>query len=69
VRAFAGYLETLSRDVAGAVAAGDTGQAVVQKVFPELRATHGEWAFFDHFAEQNITQAEAEQRGTKRMPQ
>lgn len=68
VRAFGGYLRALRSDVAEAIAAGANGQALVDAVLPTIREGYGDWAFFDHFAEENITQAEAEQRGTKRRP-
>lgn len=68
LRAFGGYLRALRRDVARATEAGEDGQALVDAVLPKIREGYGDWAFFDHFAEENITQAEAEQRGTKRRP-
>jgi glyoxylase-like metal-dependent hydrolase (beta-lactamase superfamily II) len=68
VRTFGGYLRALRADVAKAVAAGEHGDAVVDDVLPRIREEYGSWAFFDHFAKDNIIQAEAEQRGTKRRP-
>ncbi len=68
VRAFGGYLRALRDEVAGAMAAGRSGDSLVESVLPRLREDYGDWAFFGHFAKDNVVQTEAEERGVKRTP-
>jgi glyoxylase-like metal-dependent hydrolase (beta-lactamase superfamily II) len=68
VKAFGTYLRTLKTLVANAIAAHESGPKLVDSVLPKIRETYGDWAFFDHFAKDNVAQAEAEQRGSKRRP-
>jgi cyclase len=68
VKAFGIYLRTLRTHVVSAIAAHESGAKLVDSVLPKIREAYGDWAFFDHFATDNITQAEAEQRGSKRRP-
>lgn len=69
VTAFREYLATIQKLVADARATGKTGDAVVQTVMPALKAKYGQFDLFDDLAPRNITEAEAEQSGTKRIPQ
>ncbi len=68
VSAFRGYLEALRSAVAGAQGKGLTGEALVEAAHGELAPRYQEWAFFDHFIDQNIRQAADELTGTKRRP-
>jgi glyoxylase-like metal-dependent hydrolase (beta-lactamase superfamily II) len=68
VKAFQQYLTDLRSAVGQAQAAGNSGDALVQTVMPELRAKYGSWGFFQDFAEANIRQTGEELAGKKRLP-
>ena len=68
VTAFRGYLEALRSDVAAARRKGLAGDALVSAVHGELAPSYETWAFYNHFIDQNIAQADAELAGTKRRP-
>ena len=68
VIAFRDYFATLQKLVADARAAGKSSDAVTQAVMPALTGKFGTWELFGYLAPLNIAQAEAEQKGTKRVP-
>lgn len=69
VEAFRGYLADLRGLVRKQIREGKTGDDLVNAVLPAIKEKYGKWDFFDHFAKRNILDAEAERRGTKRIPQ
>lgn len=68
VRAFRDYLVFLREAIARAQARGETGDAVVKTVLPEVKAKYGSWSFPD-FAESDIRRTDEELRGVKKIPQ
>jgi cyclase len=62
------YLATVQKLVAEARAGGKSGDALTQMVLPMLTKQYGHWEGFAYLAPLNIAQAEAEHRGTKRVP-
>ena len=62
-------MTTLRRLVAEAQGEGKSGVAVVDAVLPQMTARYEKWAYFKDEAKANITQMDAELRGTKRTPQ
>ena len=68
VRAFRDYLTALRKAVAGAQQSGKSGDALVDAVLPKLKASYGNWGWFQHFAPRNIAQTTAELDGSKRVP-
>ncbi|MGH8189872.1 MAG: MBL fold metallo-hydrolase [Rhodanobacteraceae bacterium] len=68
VRAFRDYLVALRKDVADAQQSGQSGDALVNAVLPELQKQYGDWSWFKYFARHNIEQTAAELDGTKRVP-
>ena len=68
VLAFRDYLVALRQLVNGAQAEGKSGVAVEEAVLPKLTAQYGQWQFFREVAPSNISQTDAELRGTKRIP-
>ena len=68
VRAFRGYLATLRKLDAAAQQSGKSGDALVDTVLPKLKASYGDWGWFQHFAPRNIQQTAAELDGRKRVP-
>jgi cyclase len=69
VKDFRNYLSTLRADIAKAKQDGKSGQALQDAVLPQIQAQYGTWGFFKNFAPRNITQTEAELKGTKKVPQ
>jgi glyoxylase-like metal-dependent hydrolase (beta-lactamase superfamily II) len=69
VLVFRDYLATLQKLVADARASGKTGAAVAPVVLPRLKEQYGHWEGFEYLAPLNIADADAEQRGKKRVPQ
>lgn len=68
VTAFRDYLETLRKDVAAAQAAGESGDALIAAVLPELQKGYDDRGWFKYFVRHNIEQTAAELRGTKQVP-
>jgi cyclase len=68
VEAFRGYLADLRGLVAKQIKEGKTGDDLVNAVLPAVKEKYGQWNFFDYFAKPNIRDAEAELRGTKKIP-
>ncbi len=68
VLVFRDYLATLRRFVSDAQAESKAGGAVVDAVLPRLGTKYSRWAYFKDEAASNILQADAELRGTKRVP-
>ena len=68
VKAFRQYLLDLREAVRSGQMAGESGDALVQAVLPELKAKYGSWGFFKEFAQANIRQTLEELAGTKRVP-
>ena len=69
VTAFRDYLATVQKLVADARAGGKSGDALMQSVLPALKTNYGALALFEYLGPRNIAEAEAEQNGTKRIPQ
>jgi hypothetical protein len=69
VNAFRDYLATVQKLVADARTSGKSGGAVTEAVLPALKEKYGRWELFEYLAPLNIAQADAEQSGTKRIPQ
>jgi glyoxylase-like metal-dependent hydrolase (beta-lactamase superfamily II) len=65
---FRQYLEELRAAVKQAQAQGKSGDRLVEAVLPSLRAKRTDWAFFDDYARDDITQTEQELAGNKRVP-
>jgi len=63
------YLGELRAMVKGAIDSGLAGDALMNRVLPQLQEKYGSWDFFDHFAKRNITDMEKELRGEKKIPQ
>ena len=63
------YLATVQKLVADARSSGKTGAAVAPAVLPALKEKYGAWEGFEYLAPRNIAEADAEQSGTKRVPQ
>lgn len=68
VRAFRDYLDTLRKAVAGARKSGESGDALIEAVLPQLEKKYGDWGWFTHFARRNIEQTAAELKDTKHVP-
>jgi len=68
VRAFRDYLLFLRESIAHAQAKGESGDALVKTVLPELKEKYASWNFFD-FAEPDIRRTDEELRGVKRLPE
>jgi cyclase len=68
LEALSGYLAALREAVGTALAAGKSGQALLDEVLPKLKPTYGGWFAFDFFAPKNIVQTEAELTGKKEFP-
>lgn len=66
--AFREYLMDLRKNVEQALAAGKSGDALVDAVLPELQSKYGSWGFFKAFSRSNITQTGEELAGKKRVP-
>lgn len=69
VEAFRNYLADLRGLVEKQIKEGKTGDELVNAALPEVKEKYGQWNFFDYFAKRNIRDAEAELRGTKKIPQ
>jgi hypothetical protein len=69
VLAFRDYLVALRQLIGSAHADGKSGRAVEDAVLPKLTAQYGQWDYFKDVAPSNISQTDAELRGTKRIPQ
>lgn len=65
---FRGYLSDLRNDVAQAQAAGQSGDALIAAVLPELQQKYASWGFFS-FAKPDIHYTDLELRGEKRLPE
>jgi glyoxylase-like metal-dependent hydrolase (beta-lactamase superfamily II) len=68
VRAFRGYLTDLRGFVQAAQAQGKSGDALLEAVLASSKAKYGTWQFFDYFSKKNVTDTDAELRGTKTVP-
>jgi hypothetical protein len=69
VLAFRGYLAYLRERVAIPVKDGQTADAFVNAVLPQLTEKYGKWDFFKEFAKPDILNTAAELRGDKKIPQ
>ena len=69
VAAFRDYVVTLRTLVSDAQAAGKSGEALADVVMPGLSEKYSRWIGFEFAARPNILEADAELRGTKRIPQ
>jgi len=69
VEAFRNYLADLRELVEKQIKEGKTGDDLVNAALPMVKEEYGQWSFFDFFAKRNIRDAEAELRGTKKIPQ
>ena len=69
VEDFRSYLADLRGLVKKQIKEGKTGDDLVNAVMSTLKEKFGKWNFFDYFAKPNIGDAEAELRGTKKIPQ
>ncbi len=67
VKEFRDYLVFLRQSVAAAQAEKLTGEALVARVLPQVKAKYGGWAFFS-FAEPDIERTDEELRGVKHLP-
>jgi cyclase len=67
VRFFRDYLRGLRLAVARAMREGKSGAALVAAVKPQLAERYARWTWFEH-VESNITDMEAELKGTKAYP-
>jgi cyclase len=68
VSAFRGYLTDVRALVAGLVNEGESGNALVNAVLPQLEQKYGKWDFFEEFAKSDILDTAAELRGDKKIP-
>ena len=68
VATFRNYLATVQTLVAEARAGGESGDALTQSLLPTLTKQYGHWEGFAYLAPLNISQAEAELIGKKRVP-
>jgi cyclase len=68
VRAFRGYLTDLRSWVGAAQTQGKSGDGLMEAVLAESKAKYGRFQFFDYFSKKNITDTDAELRGTKKIP-
>jgi cyclase len=68
VLTFRKYLADLRTNVRLEMAAGKSGDALVQALLPGLKSTYGKWGFFNDYAGIGIQQTAQEMLGTKRLP-
>jgi cyclase len=68
VLTFRKYLADLRTNVRLEMAAGKSGDALVQALLPALKTTYGKWGFFNDYAGIGIQQTAQEMLGTKRLP-
>jgi cyclase len=68
VLTFRKYLADLRTNVRLEMAAGKSGDALVQALLPGLKTTYGKWGFFNDYAGIGIQQTAQEMLGTKRLP-
>jgi hypothetical protein len=68
VLTFRKYLADLRTNVRLEMAAGKSGDALVQALLPGLKTTYGKWGFFNDYASLGIQQTAQEMLGTKRLP-
>jgi cyclase len=68
VLVFRKYLADLRTNVRLEMAAGKSGDALVQALLPGLKTTYGKWGFFNDYAGIGIQQTAQEMLGTKRLP-
>jgi glyoxylase-like metal-dependent hydrolase (beta-lactamase superfamily II) len=68
VLVFRKYLADLRTNVRLEMAAGKSGDALVQALLPGLKSTYGKWGFFNDYAGIGIQQTAQEMLGTKRLP-
>ena len=68
VQEFRAYLTTLREMVQKPAQQGQTADALVAAVLPELAKQYGSWNFFNDFARSNILDVAAELQGTKQVP-
>ena len=69
IEAFRNYLADLRGLVEKQIKEGKTGDELVNAALPQIKEKYGQWNLFDYFAKRNIRDAEAELRGTKKIPQ
>lgn len=69
VRDLRGYLSDLRADIAQAQATGQSDDALVNSVLPELKQKYSSWDAFAYFAKTDIHYTDLELRGKKRIPQ
>ena len=69
VKDFRGYLSDLRADVAQAQAAGESGDALVDSVIPEIQQKYGSWDAFAYFSKPDIHYTDLELTGKKRIPE
>jgi cyclase len=68
VLTFRKYLADLRTNVRLEMAAGKSGDPLVQALLPGLKTTYGKWGFFNDYAGIGIQQTAQEMLGTKRLP-
>jgi len=68
VGAFRGYLSDLRNAVKKARAEKKEGDSLVAAVERVLQPRYADWAYYQHFIRDDITQTAAELAGTKRLP-
>jgi cyclase len=69
VATFENYLTDLRAAVQKAQAAGDSGNALVKAVLPQMLEKYGKWEWSKDFGPLNITETAEELAGTKKIPQ
>jgi hypothetical protein len=69
ITTFADYLAGLRTAVGNAESRGQSGEALVNAVLPDLKGKFGVWGFFEDFAKDNVLPTAQELAGKKRVPQ
>ena len=65
---FRKYLADLRAGVKREQAAGKSGAALLDALWPGMRSSYGKWGFFSDYAKLGIQQTEQELNGKKRLP-
>ncbi len=68
VLVFRKYLADLRAQVQRELAAGKSGDGLIQALLPGLKMNYGKWGFFKDYAADDIKQIADELWGTKRLP-
>jgi cyclase len=69
VKDFEGYLNDLRAAVAQAIKSGQSGDALIAAVTPQIQQKYGKWDAYDYFIKRNIADTEKELNGSKKIPQ